>query len=250
MSEQTPVSADTPDIYLDILKELTGAAASLAWLPGLLTGPVLLTRVPSSAGDGPQLQFVSASSTSAPFLPDHPKLVELFGSDCNLLAVPSDELPGLRPLLQLVQPALRSLSDSVQRSISMQDSDAEAHPDEELTQLLQQTVQLAARYVYAKHPEHYQQLLQSGQLQQLVEMAAYSAPGLLETLTLIAPDGTVTSRQLAAGAAVSEVPAEADAAGLGLTVKVMLVNTAQSPGSQPGRAAVWRRQQQRVWRAA
>lgn len=226
------MSPDTTDVYLQILKELAGRADSLHWLPELLKAPVLLTRVPGS--DGHQLQFV-ASAAAAPYLPDHPKLVELFGSHCSLLAVPPAEVPVLQPLLQLVQPPLRSLSASIQSSFTLQDRSTEAQPDEELTLLVQQAVQLAARYLYNKQTRHYLQLLESGQLQGLVEMGAYSAPGLQENLTLTLPDGTVISKQLQAGAAVSEVPAGAGAAGSAepdVPVTVMLINTANSPGSQ------------------
>jgi hypothetical protein len=221
MSQQ-PVSADTAEIYLAIIKKLASSASSLRWLPGLLQTPILLTHIPTN--NGPQLQFVA--STSAPYIPDHIKLVKQFGQECSLLAVPTEEVPGLQPLLQLVQPPLCSLSRSVQRSYTI-DRDTEAYPDDDLTLLVQQAVKLAARYVYAKEPQHYQQLLAGGQLQRLVQMGAYSAPGLLEKLSLPQTDGTVISKQLPAGAAVSEVPGDAD-----VPVIVMLVNTADTRGSQ------------------
>jgi hypothetical protein len=203
-----PATSDTPEIYLDIIKELAGPASSLAWLPELLRQPVLLARTPIAADGSQRLQFVSAGSDSSPYQPDWQHYVDLCGAHCSLLEVPSDELPGLQPLLQLLQPPLRSLSSSLQRSITLQDRDAEADPDDQLTMLLQEGVKLAARYVYMKQPQHYMQLLGSGQLQQLVDMQAFSAPGLVETLSLKAADGTVihTVRQ-PAGALVSDIAA-------------------------------------------
>jgi len=187
---------------------------------------------------------VSAGSDRAPYLPDHPQMVELFRQHCSLLAVPSEEVPGLQPLLQLLQPPLKALSSSIKQSVTLQDREAEIHPDDGLTQLLQDAAKLAARYIYAKQPQHYMELLNTKQLQQVVGMEAYSAPGLLETLSLSAADGTIRRPQ-PVGAAVSEIPTadtdtidrdtDADtgaASAPGSTVKVMLINTADSNGSR------------------
>jgi hypothetical protein len=155
---------------------------------------------------------VSAASSNAPYLPDRQQYVELFAADCSLLQVPPEELPGLQPLLQLLQPPLRSLSSSLQRSVTLEDTDAESQPDAQLTSLLQETVKLAARYVYTKQPQHYLhylQLLTNGQLLQLVDMQAYSAPGLVETLSLTAANGAVIHTvQQPAGALVAHIPAD------------------------------------------
>jgi hypothetical protein len=166
--------------------------------------------------------------------------MELFGAHCSLLQVPPEELPGLQPLLQLLQPPLRSLSSSLQRAVTLEDTEAEAQPDAQLTSLLQETVKLAARYVYTKQPQHYLQLLTNGQLQQLVDMQAYSALALVETLSLTAADGAVIhTEQQSAGALVCDVAASEDSitsddegTEAAPAIKAMLVNTSLALGSQ------------------
>jgi hypothetical protein len=117
------------------------------------------------------------------------QLSAVFGNECRLLAMASEQAFELKPLLQSIQPPLLYLCSEVKKSYAVE-TNAEAELNNIWTDWLGQALPMVARILYK---QQYMQLLSSGGLQQLREMLVYDCPGLKEVLTL----GSVIRREKA-----------------------------------------------------
>lgn len=101
----------------------------MSWLPSFISNePVLLVRESSQH----RLRFPAAAGCVI-YLPDDSRLVELFGAECCVSAVPGEQLPTLQGLLDYIRPALPRLSSSVQRSFKPAAAAADVQVDAQLT---------------------------------------------------------------------------------------------------------------------
>jgi hypothetical protein len=149
-----------------------------AWLQSTLSHkPVLLVQ------HGQALSFAKASSGPI-YLPDSVDLQQLFAGDITTLAVQPEKLPALEPLLACIQPALPSLSCSVQRSFADADAGMQKQPVRSWEQLLQQALPFLARYMYCRYNSLYKVLLDGGHLLQLDSTHVFAVRGLVQRLTL------------------------------------------------------------------
>ena len=187
-----------------IYDEAAAKVSELKWLPQLLSNhPVLLVEdqhgqlsfaAASNSSGSNRSSFTNSSSShgSAFFVPDAPRLAALFKGHCNLLAVAPEEVPKLQPLLDCIKPPLPPLSSSIRRSYAVSPN-AESTLDSSWTARLTMALPLVARVLYKDHFTRYNQLLESGELEQFMGMQVYDYPGLEEVLTL----GDVTLKQRA-----------------------------------------------------